>query len=225
MIDLVMQYWSDRGTTVDKPQLERAFQRYENRSDEDRKMEPHAYWGKFSSTVNLFLEDLEKALLSEASVERTFHKQKREFFGERNRMHPDLLNDVLFIAMNCQKLSSTTRRSLSHSSAKPNIASLTAWQSLIFSIEAPAGNDGVHTRHKERHDLAMNLPIGSRVKIAYWDTLNGVQTGSKTYYTATVIHGTMGDYQVIFDYNDAKKEKPKIAPFKPTAEDKDWEQC
>ena len=87
-----------REATVDKPQLERAFQRYENRSDEDRKMEPHAYWPS-----------------------------------------------VLFIATNCQKLSSTTRRSLSHSSAKPNIASLTAWQSLIFSIEAPAGNDGVHT--------------------------------------------------------------------------------
>ena len=219
---LISKSWSIRGVTHDIDDIHIHLERFVL-CPTDGIDQPVRYWLANCSAVGLFLVDIQKTLVSEASVERSFSLQSK-IRPDRWRLSDKVRSSLLFVARNApifrkqppapKELNRIVREK------KANIRSIDEWKAHCLTLCEPTGTK--ITRGRAALTSAMGLGRCDRIEVAFDETQHGNRTGRKIWYQATVLSGSDGEYNVVYDVAPGSKEKEKIVRFCPLKEDKEW---
>lgn len=224
LIQNIEAYFNDCKTQCNYNDLLKELNEFKTRSNADRCLDHHAYWfgpRRLSSPYAAkFVEMVLDALLTEASVERSYKSQKALFRPDRSRANDETLNAQMMVKCNFTSVTTnagTVKKKILMPSGKQKTNTITRhdWEVVALQLAVPESNPdlAMTTRKSRKNADALNLTIGSRVRIA-WDD---AKSATKTWFDAVVTGvEARGKYRVVY----AGETKTRM--FEPLTKDPEW---
>ena len=197
----IEQYYLDRGTAPDTKAIAKSLAQFKIRATENKKS---TYWDDklvTDSWVVEFLLDIKNALVTEASVERSFMLQSKLFRPERTRLTTETMNALMFMKGNTRNFTSRTAAPRSHT------LPLDEWKILATTLCTPTAN---RPTRRTSTDASM-IRFCSKIEVAF------NEDGEQNWYVGTVTGGSGDDFTIVYETDPLK-----IEAFKPLTVDTDW---
>lgn len=155
-----------------EPLIVNQVNKFYSRSEAMRGKSHTVYWASGDVFIlQLFYAALASVLLSEASVERTFHQEAQIFRPDRSTMAPELLNAFLFIKANHNRMDERVMKpNVDHTSSRNRRRHLTIdeWKTMACELTAPvAASDKMTTRADNKQALIDQLRPGRQLIATY----------------------------------------------------------
>ena len=224
LIANIEAYFTDCKVQCKQEELMRELQAFSLRTTAERLMDHEQYW--FAGTRRLssalcskFVEMVLQALLTEASVERTYKSQKYLFKPDRNRSNDKTLNAQMMVKCNFKAVTSPLTKKkekvVTSTELKTNSIRRHDWEIVALQLALPEHNPDLQmtTRRKAKTTDALSLTLGNRVRIA-WEEPN---KSEKTWFDAVIVGvEDRGKYRVVYS------GEKKVRDFDPLGKDGEW---
>lgn len=212
---VIAMYFKDLSGELSDPhikEIENGIAAFLLRSQDEKRIGCADFWRKRKLKfphIAAFVDMLMSALLTEASVERSFSRQSAFMARERNRLSDNMVGDLMMIKQFVEKPSP-----LVVPKSKPRILSLDLWRELALTLGPPENHPAYSTRRAEKEVQARSLQFGDTV-VVNWTGDEGMQ---EWVGVVTAVLGE-GKYKVFYrDQHGRRREED----FHPLGKDSQW---